>query len=453
MTKTKKRYVCIECGYTTLSYLGRCPECKNWDTLKEEIPKKGTERQGFSLNLNLARPLPINKINIDNIHRIKTGINELDRVLGGGIVEGSLVLIGGEPGIGKSTLLLQMTDAIAKSGKKVLYVSGEESQSQIKLRAERLNVTSQNVIVFTENNIESIETELQELKPDIIIVDSIQTVVIPEINTVPGTLIQVRECAARFLKISKGMGIPTFIIGHVTKEGVIAGPRVLEHMVDTVLYFEGETKGMIRILRAVKNRFGSTDEIGVFEMTGRGLIEIKNPSQIFISKNLTKSPGVATAVTLEGTRPLLVEIEGLVCYSPFPQPRRLSTGIDYNRMAICIAVIEKKAGIRLSGQDIYINVSGGIRLNDTACDLATCFALYSSYKEISLAGDLCFIGEVSLTGEVRGVIGIESRIKEATRNGFKRIIIPEISQKLNFTDIKLFPVTSIRDAVAALNKL
>ena len=425
MAKIKTKYVCQSCGYETTKWLGKCPECTKWNTFVEEIEEKKSQKEVFIINKGDSKPISINSIEIKHEERFSTQIEELDRVLGGGIVKGSLVLVGGDPGIGKSTLLMQVSRNVACSGKKVLYISGEESQSQIKMRAHRLGVNTDNLLIFSENNLSIIEAYLDNINPDLIIVDSIQTVYSPEISSAPGTVSQIKEGTSRFMKISKRMGISTFIVGHVTKEGSLAGPKLLEHMVDTVLYFEGERYNTYRLVRAVKNRFGSTNEIGIFEMKNGGLSEVANPSEIFLEERLKGATGSAVVASLEGTRPILVELQALVTPTAFGNAKRTTTGLDHNRVALLMAVLEKRAGLLLQNQDAYLKAAGGVKLDEPAIDLAIAVSLVSSYRDAETRPTDCFIGEVGLTGEIRRVNRIEQRVVEAAKLGFKRVFLPK----------------------------
>jgi DNA repair protein RadA/Sms len=416
MSKLKTFYQCQACGYVSPKWLGRCPDCGQWNTLVEEKSRgKKIETQGR------VQPTPLSMVEAETGERVSTRIKEFDRVLGGGIVAGSVVLIGGDPGIGKSTLLLQVVSNL--SGK-VLYVSGEESPEQIKLRAERLSMHSDSIILLPETALEHVITTLNDIKPDAVVIDSIQTMYTEEFNSAPGSVGQVRECAARLMFYAKKSGIPVFIIGHVTKEGTIAGPRVLEHIVDTVLYFEGDRGHPYRILRTVKNRFGSTNEIGVFEMTDAGLKEIENPSELFLSERPSDVSGSVVVASIEGTRPLLVEIQALVSPTTFGVPRRTSIGLDFQRVNLLLAVLEKIAGLNLGGMDVFTNVVGGLKLVEPAVDLAIVFAVTSSLREIPIGSDVFVFGEVGLSGEIRAVSQAELRLKEAAKIGFKRAVIP-----------------------------
>ena len=420
-------FVCNECGYESSKWLGKCPACNNWNTFVEE--KAITNTSGKDKKKERSEPISLNQVEKRATIRIKTGIEELDRVLGGGFVEGSLTLLGGEPGIGKSTLILQICDKIQLDGK-ILYVSGEESAEQIKLRADRLGIKKENLLFLAETDIDNVEYGIEKYNPKFVIIDSVQTMYSEEITSAPGSVSQVREITARIMKMCKKANITTIIIGHVTKDGNIAGPRVLEHMVDTVLYIEGERYFSYRILRGVKNRFGSTNEIGMFEMKNEGLVEIKNPSSILISEREGNPPGSIIVVSLEGTRPLLLELQALSVPSVFGIPRRNAIGIDYNRLTLLMAVLEKRAGLNLGSQDIYLNIVGGIKVNEPALDLGIVLATASVFKNISIKEDVVAIGEVGLTGEVRSINMIEKRVKEAEKLGYKTCIIPESNKKL-----------------------
>ncbi|CAH2215270.1 DNA repair protein RadA [Tepidibacter aestuarii] len=449
MAKIKSKYVCQSCGYESLKWIGKCPECDDWNTFVEEIEDKKSKHDLFIIEKEVQKPVSINELEIREQERFSTCINELDRVLGGGVVKGSLILAGGDPGIGKSTLLIQVAENVAKSGKKVLYVSGEESIYQIKMRAKRLDIESKNLYIFAENNLDIIEKQIDNIKPDMMIVDSIQTVFSPQITSTPGSVSQIKEGTSRFMKISKKVGISTFIVGHVTKEGSLAGPKILEHMVDTVLYFEGERYNTYRMVRAVKNRFGSTNELGVFEMRDKGLIEVENPSKILISEKPKGVSGSVIVATIEGTRPMLVELQALVCPTSFGIPKRAATGVDYNRVSLLMAVLEKRAGMQIQNQDIYINVVGGIKLNEPAMDLGIVISIASSFRNIETNEKTVAIGEVGLTGEIRGVSFIEKRISECKKLGFNRVIVPKNNVKglENIDDIKIIGVENIREAL------
>jgi DNA repair protein RadA/Sms len=427
MAKYKSKFVCQDCGYESPKWMGKCPGCGQWNTMAEEVVSKGVSPHIGSQFLQQSEPARahrITEINTVEEERTHSGLSEFDRVLGGGVVKGSLVLVGGDPGIGKSTLLLQTSNSIAKRGHKVLYVSGEESAKQIKLRADRLEALSDNLYILPETDLERVEQHIKLVNPDYLIVDSIQTVYRPGLQSAPGSVGQVRECTAFLLRIAKSFDLATFIVGHVTKEGAIAGPRMLEHMVDAVLYFEGERHHTYRILRAVKNRFGSTNEIGIFEMREKGLVEVLNPSELFLSERPHGVAGSCVVASMEGTRPVLVEIQALVTPTSYGNPRRMATGLDHNRVSLIMAVLEKRMGLYLQSQDAYVNVAGGVRLDEPAVDLGIALALGSSFREKAIRPADCFIGEVGLTGEVRGVSRIDQRVREAMKLGFSRVIVP-----------------------------
>lgn len=450
MPKQEVRYLCQNCGYDSPRWMGRCPECGEWNTLVEErvAPEVKTK---ISLPATPAQtPRPITELDFKIEERFPTKIRELDRVLGGGIIAGSVVLIGGEPGIGKSTLALQSAYALSNNGSSVLYVTGEESSKQIRLRAERLGALSPGLNVLPETNLFAIEKSIEELKPQFVIIDSIQTIYREDIPSASGSVSQVRECAAYLTRVAKSVGIPFMLVGHVTKEGAIAGPRVLEHIVDTVLYFEGERYKQYRILRATKNRFGSTNEVGIFEMRERGLVEVSNPSEVFLSERPEKTSGSVVAATIEGTRPLLIEIQALVSPSGSIQARRTVTGVDYNRASIIIAVLERRLGLKLGSQDIYVNVAGGVRVNEPAMDLPIAVAIASCFKDKAVNPGIVIIGEVGLGGEVRAVNHIEMRVKEAEKLGFKQVIIPKRNQKeiKNIKGINIVPISEIKKVFA-----
>ena len=452
MAKIKTKYVCQSCGYENPKWLGKCPECMKWNTFVEEIEDKSSKsnhRETFVIDKSSQKPVNINSITIKHEERFSSGINELNRVLGGGIVRGSLVLVGGDPGIGKSTLLLQVSESVAQSGKKVLYISGEESESQIKMRAERLNAKSENLYIMAENNLNIIEHNLEGFDPDLIILDSIQTVFTPDIASAPGTVSQIKEGTSRFMRISKKMGISTFVVGHVTKEGSLAGPKIMEHMVDTVLYFEGERYNTYRLIRAVKNRFGSTNELGVFEMSEKGLQELENPSKALISEKPENASGSVIVSTVEGTRPMLLELQALVSPTSFGIPRRTATGIDFNRVNLLLAVLEKRAGMQIQNQDVYLNIVGGIKINEPSMDLGVILSVASGFRNIPISGEVAVTGEVGLTGEIRGVSYIEKRISECRKLGFKKIIIPKSNYEAvkDVKGIEIWPVENVRQAI------
>lgn len=453
MAKVRSKYVCQNCGYENPKWLGKCPECLKWNTFTEEIEEKISPSKKVMVNEALkskTRPIKINSIESKSEERFTTNIPELDRVLGSGIVPGSLVLVGGDPGIGKSTLLLQVSNNIAASGKKVLYISGEESENQIKMRAKRLSADSENLYIYTENNLSAIEIQIDEVKPDVVIVDSIQTMISPEINSAPGTVSQIKEGTSKFMKIAKSKSISTFIVGHVTKEGSLAGPKILEHMVDTVLYFEGERYNTYRLLRAVKNRFGSTNELGVFEMKNTGLVELENPSKVLISEKPEDVSGSLIISTLEGTRSMLLEMQALVSPTNFGYPRRTTTGVDNNRVAIILAVLEKVVGMQIQNQDVFVNIIGGLRINEPSMDLGIALAVASSFKNIPVDASVVVTGEIGLTGEVRTVSFIEKRIIECEKLGFKKMIIPRGNYMKEFDKeykIDIIPVSNLRQAI------
>lgn len=430
MAKVKTKFYCTECGYETAKWYGKCPGCNSWNTMVEET-QTVVKTQGMQSPIFHTKEKPQSIIHIESGKepRVQTNIGELNRVLGGGFVPGSLILVGGDPGIGKSTLLLQTSHALTVAGLKVLYVSGEESVRQTKLRADRLNALSESLFVLCETNLEQIEEAIEEIQPDFLVIDSIQTVYQPSVASAPGSVSQVRECTTHFMRIAKVKGIATVLVGHVTKEGAIAGPRLLEHMVDCVLYFEGERHHTYRLLRAVKNRFGSTNEIGIFEMQETGLIEVINPSELFLSERPMGVAGSSVVASVEGTRPVLVELQALVASTNFPSPRRMSTGVDHQRMSLIIAVLEKRMGMFLQNQDAYLNVAGGVKLDEPAVDLAIAVSIASSFRDAPTQPYDVFFGEIGLTGEVRAVSRVEQRVKEAQKLGFKRVIMPEKSMK------------------------
>jgi DNA repair protein RadA/Sms len=446
--KEKTLFVCQKCGYQSAKWLGRCPDCNSWNSLAEEVQTRTGSLGENSAAVAVANPLPIGQVAVAAEPRIPCGISEFDRVLGGGLVPGSLVLIGGDPGIGKSTLMLQATDLLAKGGGNVLYVSGEESPQQIRLRGSRMGVNAATLFILAETALERILTHVHRLRPQVVVVDSIQTVFTSALESAPGSVSQVRESAGRLMMLAKGSGIPIFIVGHVTKDGSIAGPRVLEHMVDTVLYFEGDAGHPFRILRAVKNRFGSTNEIGVFEMQESGLCEVKNPSELFLSERPLGVAGSVVVAALEGSRPLLVEIQALVTSSSLGVPRRTTIGVDHNRLALLVAVLEKKIGLSLSGHDIFLNVAGGVRLNEPAADLGMVVAVASSHLDKTIDSRSLLLGEVGLAGEVRGITQPEIRVKEAAKLGFARCILPAGNLKqVKVKGMELVGVKSVEEAL------
>ncbi|HEP1422357.1 TPA: DNA repair protein RadA [Streptococcus pyogenes] len=424
MAKKKATFICQECGYQSPKYLGRCPNCSAWSSFVEEVEVKEVKNARVSLAGEKSRPVKLKDVDNISYHRTQTDMSEFNRVLGGGVVPGSLILIGGDPGIGKSTLLLQVSTQLANKGP-VLYVSGEESAEQIKLRSERLGDIDNEFYLYAETNMQAIRTEIENIKPDFLIIDSIQTIMSPDITGVQGSVSQVREVTAELMQLAKTNNIATFIVGHVTKEGTLAGPRMLEHMVDTVLYFEGERHHTFRILRAVKNRFGSTNEIGIFEMQSGGLVEVLNPSQVFLEERLDGATGSAVVVTMEGSRPILAEVQSLVTPTVFGNARRTTTGLDFNRVSLIMAVLEKRCGLLLQNQDAYLKSAGGVKLDEPAIDLAVAVAIASSYKEKPTSPQEAFLGEIGLTGEIRRMTRIEQRINEAAKLGFTKVYAPK----------------------------
>lgn len=455
MAKLKSVYVCSQCGYESAKWYGKCPGCGEWNSMNEEMPAISSSK---SKARNISSPQSVMKlkdITGDVEKRISTGIKEFDRVLGGGIVEGSLVLISGDPGIGKSTILLQICEFLGKN-KYVLYVSGEESANQIKLRANRLGVVTENLSVLAQTDVGIIIETIKSEKPDVVIIDSIQTMLYDECTSSAGSVTQVRECTNIFMRTAKSFGIPILVVGHVNKDGAIAGPKVLEHIVDTVLYFEGERNYSYRILRGVKNRFGSTNEIGVFEMQQNGLKEVENPSMLMLSGRPKNTSGTCVACVMEGSRPILAEVQGLVTATGFGTPRRMSTGFDYNRMAMILAVLEKRAGYFFNNMDAYINVVGGLKLDEPSADLTVAMALVSSLKDMVVNDGVIAFGEIGLAGEIRAVSNCEQRVSEAHRLGFDKCIIPfhnykGLSKELKI-NVDIVPVRTIRDAFRALTE-
>ncbi len=452
----KTIFFCQNCGHESAKWMGQCPGCKEWNTFVEELaPPKGQSAAAKSRGGSDNAPVELNNVSLDQTDRVTTGIRELDRVLGGGIVQGSLTLVGGDPGIGKSTLLLQVCQHLSERGLQVLYVSGEESREQIKLRAVRIGRFGDSMKLLCETNLSEIRSWIERTKPQMIVIDSIQTMFNEEVSSSPGSVSQVRESTNVLMQIAKGMMIPVFIVGHVTKEGSVAGPRVLEHMVDTVLYFEGERHASYRILRGVKNRFGSTNEIGVFEMRQEGLVEVENPSEYMLDGRPTGASGSVVACSMEGTRPIMIEIQALVCQTNFGLPRRTANGTDYNRVNLLMAVLEKRGRVNLSNCDAYVNIAGGIKMTEPAVDLGILLALVSSHKDLVIDDKTVVFGEVGLSGEVRSVSMAEQRVQEAQKLGFKKVILPKVCMKAlkGKTDsekIQLIPVENIRDAVNAI---
>ena len=451
MKKVKTSFFCQSCGHQSLKWVGKCPSCGQWNTFVEEEIRDVSPGARAELTFN-EKPLPMDTITSDERERLKSGIEEVDRVLGGGIVRGSAVLVGGDPGIGKSTLLLQVMQHLAAKGLKVLYVSGEESARQIKMRGERIGATSGNILILVEVDLENIIKYIRETKPAAVVVDSIQTVYSSHLSSAPGSVGQVREASERLIIFAKKSGIPVFLIGHVTKDGSIAGPKVLEHMVDTVLYFEGDSGHSYRMIRGMKNRFGPTNEIGVFEMRDRGLVEVLNPSEYFLAERPEGSSGSVVVPSMEGTRPILVEIQSLVSPTNFGMPRRTAIGVDVNRVSLLVAVLEKVCGLRLGSHDVFINVAGGVRVTEPAVDLGIISAMASSFLDRTIDPGTVVFGEVGLTGEVRGIHQMELRIREAERMGFSRCIHPRTSPRETgkFGKIRIVKIRNIRELIENL---
>ena len=451
MAKEKQVFYCKECGYESAKWQGQCPGCRAWNTFVEETIKVGAQKNS-SLKKEAVAPTSILSVTTADESRIKTGICELDRVLGGGIVCGSLVLVGGDPGIGKSTILLQMCRNLVATDESVLYVSGEESLSQIKMRAERLGGFEKDMLLLCDNDMDNVTVAIQKSKAKVVIIDSIQTMMVDELGSAPGTVSQVREVTSRLMQLSKQNNVAIFIVGHVTKEGNVAGPRTLEHMGDSVLYFEGDSSNGFRILRGVKNRFGSTNEIGVFSMTDKGLSEVDNPSQVMLNGRPTGVPGSVIVSSIEGTRSILLELQALVCQTNFNMPRRTSVGVDYNRVNLILAVLEKRAGLNFWNQDIYVSIAGGMRINDPATDLGIACAVVSSLNNKPLGDDLMIIGEIGLAGEIRGVTNAMQRVKEAAKMGLKKCIIPKsnLDKDMQKFGIQISGVSSVAEALSQI---
>lgn len=448
--KKKTVFFCQNCGYESGKWLGQCPGCREWNTFVEETVTAKTAKS--QQTVKTAEPVNLSQVSADEEERIHTGIKELDRVLGGGIVPGSMVLVGGDPGIGKSTLLLQVCQKLAEQNRKIMYISGEESLRQIKMRATRIGEFTSSLLLLCETNLESIKAVIEREKPEVVIIDSIQTMYNEEVSSAPGSVSQVRESTGVLMQIAKGMGVSVFIVGHVTKDGNVAGPRVLEHMVDTVLYFEGDRHASYRILRGVKNRFGSTNEIGVFEMRQKGLVEVENPSEYMLNGRPEGASGSIVACSMEGTRPILVEIQALICQSNFGLPRRTANGTDYNRVNLLMAVLEKRAGINLSSCDAYVNIAGGIKMNEPAIDLGIVLAIVSSQKDVPISDKVVAFGEVGLSGEVRAVSMAEQRVQECRKLGFEKVIVPEACRSAlkDVKGIEICPVENVRSALRVL---
>lgn len=451
--KTATVFYCQNCGYESSKWMGQCPSCREWNTFVEEVVAKGTSVKESVQKKESARPVSLKEVNTEEAARFTTGMEELDRVLGGGIVPGSMVLVGGDPGIGKSTLLLQVCKNLTEQKKNVLYISGEESLQQIKLRAKRIGDFGDSLLLLLcETNLEIIGEVIKDRRPDVVVIDSIQTMYNETVASAPGSVSQVRESTGVLMQLAKGLAISIFIVGHVTKEGVVAGPRVLEHMVDTVLYFEGDRHAAYRILRGVKNRFGSTNEIGVFEMRDTGLEQVANPSEYMLDGKPEGASGSIVACSMEGTRPILLEVQALVCQSNLAMPRRTAAGTDYNRVNLLMAVLEKRLGMHLSACDAYVNIAGGIRMNEPAIDLAIVLAIYSSYKDKAIDEKTIAFGEVGLSGEVRSVSMAAQRVAEARKLGFKTVVLPQVCMKSvgNQEGIRLIGVSTVKDAVKSI---
>ena len=455
MAKKKTMFVCQQCGYDAPKWLGRCPGCGQWNTMAEEViqQEKDSRQQGLNLGLSdKSRPVPITQVRVEDLPRITSGSGELDRVLGGGIIPGSMVLIVGDPGIGKSSLNLKVCSNLAEAGKSVLYVTGEESTRQVRMRADRLNAVSEKLMIASETNLEVIEKHILDIKPSLLVIDSIQTIFRPDVQSAPGSVSQVRECAVELLRIAKTNGISVLVIGHVTKDGTLAGPRVLEHIVDTVLYFEGGSNSEYRLLRAVKNRFGSTNEIGLFEMRGIGLVDVPDASKLFLSER-TEDAGSIIVPTMEGTRPLLVEVQALVAKTPYVPPHRTSDSVDLKRLQLLLAVLEKRVHLSIGACDVYVKVAGSIRIDEPAADLGICVAMASSFAGRLLRPQTIVFGEVGLAGEIRAVSQAEGRIREAARLGFSNAIHPQKNlEQLKGLDkelgVRLFGAVNLQDALA-----
>lgn len=447
MAKAKQMYFCQECGYESVKWQGQCPGCKNWNTFVEEKLVVGAGKH--SGKTEAAAPTSILNVSAEEDTRIGTGMKELDRVLGGGIVKGSLTLVGGDPGIGKSTILLQVCRNLSEADHKILYASGEESLQQIKLRADRLGGFTKDMLILSETNLDAIEGAITKVMPEVVVIDSIQTMYIEDVGSGAGSVSQVREVTGRLMRIAKQLGVAIFIVGHVTKEGNVAGPRTLEHMVDTVLYFEGEKNALFRVLRGVKNRFGSTNEIGVFEMKDTGLYEVDNPSQVMLNGRPLEASGSVVVCAMEGTRPILIEIQALVCQTNFNLPRRTSVGIDYNRVNLLMAVLEKREGMMMAGSDAYVNLAGGMKVGEPALDLGIVAALISSFKNVAIDAHTVIFGEVGLAGEIRGVTMAEQRVREAAKMGFTTCILPKSNADIikKISGMKMIGVSRLSEIV------
>ena len=446
-------FFCTECGYESAKWMGQCPSCKSWNTFSEKPKERVSKNKKYSqidgVGVKRNEPIPLRTVNLEESSRISTEMPELDRVLGGGIVPGSLTLVGGDPGIGKSTLLLQVCKKISDKGCKVLYVSGEESLKQIKIRGDRIGQFDENLLLLCETNLQNVSEQIKKCAPSVVIIDSIQTMYNEEVDAAPGSVSQVRESTGVLLQLAKGIGVSIFVVGHVTKEGTVAGPRMLEHMVDTVLYFEGDRHASYRILRGVKNRFGSTNEIGVFEMQREGLKGVENPSEFMLDGKPENASGSVVTCSMEGTRPLLLEIQALVCRSNFGNPRRQANGTDFNRVNLLMAVLEKRVGIQMGDCDAYVNVAGGLKISEPAIDLAIAMAIASSYKNRAIPEKMIFVGEIGLSGEIRSVGMIENRVNEAKKLGFTTCVIPKgcYERVKDIEGIKIIAVSSVADAI------
>ena len=451
MAKVKSKWVCQNCGYESAGYLGKCPECSSWGSFTEEMQ---SETKLFNVSLqgvvNDLTPSLIGDIKTGQEIRVSTGIDEFDRILGGGLVQGSIVLIAGDPGIGKSTILLQTSGKLAQKGQKILYVSAEESMGQLKLRADRLGVKGDNLYIYPQICLQNIKAQIEELKPDTVVIDSIQAIYSQNVQSSAGSVSQIRECCSVLMQIAKTQNITILIIGHVTKDGSIAGPKVLEHMVDTVISFEGDKYKSYRMLRSMKNRFGNTSEVGIFEMKENGLAEVKNPNELFLNERSQETiPGTAIIVTNEGTRPLLVEIQALVGTTPYPSPRRVANGIDYSRLLQVLAVLEKRVGLNLSNQDVYVNVMGGIEVDEPAADLGVALAIATCARDVVVDPQTVIIGEIGLSGEIHPVSNLERRLNEAVMSGFKKAIVPFANKDIKNSKIEIVPVKKLLDAITA----
>ena len=451
MSKVKSKWVCRQCGYESAGYLGKCPECLSWGSFTEEVQSAFTTAGVYTQGIiDEIKPSLIKDIQIGKEVRVSTNISEFDRILGGGLVQGSLILIAGDPGIGKSTILLQTSGELAKQGQKILYVSAEESSSQLKLRANRLKINSEKVYIYPQTNLENIRMQIDELHPDTVVIDSIQAIYSQTITSSAGSVSQIRECCNILMQIAKTQNVTIIVIGHVTKDGNIAGPKVLEHMVDTVISFEGDKYKSYRMLRSIKNRFGSTSEVGIFEMRSNGLVEVKNPNELFLNERSQDSiPGSAIIVTNEGTRPLLVEIQALVGTTPYPAPRRVTNGVDNSRLLQILAVLEKRVGLNLSKQDVYVNVMGGIEIDEPSADLGIALAIATCARDVVVDPQTVIIGEIGLSGEIHPVNNIDKRLKEAVISGFKKAIIPYSNRSIQNNKIKIVPVKRLIDAITA----